>query len=589
MIPKLYLYIDNFSFSDYYSANCIACEAFMPNKKGAKTLSRNTQNFLFLTHKKIEEKSRKRGISDSLTCWPVVLEFDFEENRVISAPVVFVTEAENGCSLTCGDLKDYDAEKYLGCYVYTTLPFSSVSKILFENETQIADSDKSMFPDFMWRADIVDILNKDAFAEDFELRFDDDAILQSLTTIEAPVKVAFPANKYLSAILQFIDGTKEWKSGKYQASFDSVLQEYFDIKTDTIRKILSAKNMPVPDELFQGSSEHLNLIPENFDNGTESDEQQLYNTIVQAFLSNTNKCEPNTVHELLIKIKENLNDTTDEKNAEQISKIIDSIEGCFLNSIGCTVDNIIQNIVSTYSKDSVLIALLFVIKNPEEYEKFVRSLSLYRADSITTRRAMVLWGFLNGSRGIPVRMTGRDNIVLWSFIEWKFAEISNSLWKFTKPMATEDLPCGIAINSEEIITFEEVYDFLISHRSAITNQFLKEIYNAAKNMDRKLSKTDPYCEYILTDNNFYSKLPHPKDSLKPISKAELNAINKSFAKKYKELMSVIQNNPVMNYDGIYQNLVSKKPSFKKIWDLIEDRIKEFYISQRGKQEKNEQV
>ena len=47
MLPKLYLYIDNYSFSDYYSANALVCESYMPNKKGSRTLGRNTQNFLF--------------------------------------------------------------------------------------------------------------------------------------------------------------------------------------------------------------------------------------------------------------------------------------------------------------------------------------------------------------------------------------------------------------------------------------------------------------------------------------------------------------------------------------------------------------
>ena len=105
---------------------------------------------------------------------------------------------------------------------------------------------------------------------------------------------------------------------------------------------------------------------------------------------------------------------------------------------------------------------------------------------------------------------------------------------------------GIEINSEEIITFEEVHAFLVANAELIMSKgkvFLKEIYTVAKNIDRKLSKADPYCGYLLTEENFYSKLPKLKsEEGKLISRAEFEAFDKAYTKKYKELITTIKKN-----------------------------------------------
>ena len=149
MKHKLYLYLDNFSFSDYYATQCIACEAFMPNKKGSRTISRGTENFLFLTHIKADTTSRHAGITDQLISWPVTLECVLDDEIIENFPVVFLHKSDDQ-RLERGDIKDYDADKHVGCFAFAEIPFSTVTKIFFENEDQLIDSDKSIFPDFMW-------------------------------------------------------------------------------------------------------------------------------------------------------------------------------------------------------------------------------------------------------------------------------------------------------------------------------------------------------------------------------------------------------------------------------------------------------
>ena len=580
MLPKLYLYIDNFSFSDYYSSNSISCEAYMPNKKGSRTLARNTQNFLFLTHKKIDEKSRLDGISDQLTSWPVTLEFGFSTDMFDGYSVIFVKSCGEGYTLECGDLSEYDTSLHLGCYVYGELPFTAVTKILFDDECQMTDSDKSIFPDFLWQDALVDVLNPNDFSEAFILTVGDEELLSKMTVVASAQTMISDSNKYRAAILQLVNGTKTWQVGKYRTSFDSALQHFFEISTDTVKEILSAKQMPVQEELFSDSNEELVLIPTQFDNYALSCEQGTYNAIVRAFLANQAKCTPTVIHDLLKNIKAQMADISDEASASKFSEMLDAIEGCSLNTIGFTVDGVLSTIEKDFSEKSVLKALLFAIKNSAEYEKFVLSLDMYKADTITKRRAMILWGFLNGTRGIPSRGYNRDNMQLWANIEWKCAQLVNSNCKINKPANCADSPCGITITSEEIITFDEVHAFLSQYK--LSKGFLQEIYTIAKNLDRKLAKEDPYCGYILTDENFYSKLPRLNIADgKLIKKSELDAFDKAYAKKYKELMGAIKKSAFLDCDAIRHDWIVCKPNFKKIWDVVEDRLKAFYVKQRG--------
>jgi hypothetical protein len=195
---------------------------------------------------------------------------------------------------------------------------------------------------------------------------------------------------------------------------------------------------------------------------------------------------------------------------------------------------------------------------------------------------MVLWAFLNGSKGIPAHGHNRDNRMLWENVEWKYSQIFGNTYKLKKPVNVADNLCGISISSEEIITFEEVYEFLVADTNHLTKGFLKSVYMVAKNSDRKLSKADPYSGYVLSEENFYSKLPKlQSDEGKLVSKAEFDAFEKEYLKKFKELIKNVKKNVELNYVGIYKEWIVNKDNFKKIWNVLEDEIKSFYVKQRG--------
>ena len=585
MLPKLYLYIDNYSFSDYYSANALVCESYMPNKKGSRTLGRNTQNFLFLTHKKLNSVSRNKGIEDQITNWPVVLELSFNSNQLEKCPVILVRDGTEGYSFEVADLSAYNPEVDLGCYVWGELPLSAVSKVLFNDECQMADSDKSIFPDFLWPANMIDVIIESEFTEELDLNIHDETLVTHLSKEGTPVETLLSTSKYRAAMLQLVNGTRSWVTGKYRASFDSVLIDCFSLETSAIHAHLTKLSMPNVDQLFGESVEKVCLIPTNLDEETASVEQRIYNAITSVFLTNNEKCTPAVIHALLDSIKSKIASVLDETAGATLAEHVDAIEACALNAVGYTVDNVINNITTTYGEDSVLKALFFAVKNASEFDKFILSLSLYKVDSITARRAMVLWGFLNGTRGIPARGYNRDNAMLWVTIEQRCAQLLDCGFRMKNDLATSNDFGGIEINSEEIITFEEVHAFLVANAELIMSKgkvFLKEIYTVAKNIDRKLSKADPYCGYLLTEENFYSKLPKLKsEEGKLISRAEFEAFDKAYTKKYKELITTIKKNALLDYDSIYKEFVVSTLNFKKIWDILEEKIKLFYVRARG--------
>ena len=580
-----YLYFDNFSFSDSFSSNAILCERIMPNKKGTKTFSRSTENFLFLTHKKINNTLRAQGITDSLSNWAVTLELFFDSAKYSQFPVFFVRKEGDNIFIEKGDLKDYNEDIHLGAYVYMEIPFTMVSHIYFENEEQLMDSDKSIFPDFLWRSDIVRVVNNDDFIDNLDLLSANEDVEEQILNKMADVDYIYMLNKYKAAILQYVNGSRQWISDKHLTTFDKSLLDFFGINVDDVKNILETNNCSYNPLILTEKSEALEIIPSNKE--TISEEQKIYNAIARVFIFNNEKCTPAIVNQLLYRIKENISLLVQEQALNEVNTTIDAIEGCYLNNVGFSLDDTLERISTIHGKDSVFKALFFAIKNPSDYEKFVLSLSVYKVDKLTARRSMVLWGVLNGLRGIPANGANRDNLILWENIESKSLKFVNNEmhYKFNDESTNTDKTCGIIIDSKEIITLDEVYAFFADKKSCLTVGFLKDVYTVAKSCDKKISKNDPYIKYTLSKMELLSLFKVlEKEADKLLSKAELCLIDKTFSKNYKDVMTKCNKNAVCDYEAIYKDWILNRDNFVKIWNLIEDKIKLFYVSQRGKNE-----
>lgn len=581
-METLYLYIDNFSFADSFSSNAIFCERMMPNKKGVKTISRLSDNFLFVTHKKLNANLRMQGITDALTNWPIVLELSYISSKYTEFPVVFV---KSDLSFVKGDLRDYNPDSYIGAYVYMEIPFTMVSHIYFENEAQLMDSDKSIFPDFLWRENIVSVINSGEFIDTVELLPSSEELETFTSYIDKNISLVYTLNKYKAAILQFVNGSREWVTGKHLTTFDKKLFDFFGVDINYVKNILDSKNASYNPLVFSDVEEPLDVIPMFRDDFSE--EQKIYNFIVRVFIENREKCNPSIINRLLGEIKREVAMVIAEPKLNEINTTLEEIEGCYLNNVGFSLDKTLDRISVVHGNNSVFKALFFVIKNPADYEKFVLSLSIYKVDSLTARRAMILWGFLNGLRGVPAIGSNRDNLVLWEnldFIASSFVDIS-SYYKFNSSTIDIDNTCGIVVDSKEIITPDEVHAFLVEDKNRLTKGFLKDLYFVAKTCDKKFAKNDPYAKYSIPKTDALELLKLiDKEADKFLSKSEVDAFDKAFTKKYKDLISKSKKNIVYDYEAIYKDWILKYDNFVKIWNLLEDKIKQFYVSQRGKNE-----
>ena len=581
-MKTLYLYVDNFSFADIFSSNAIFCEKIMPNKKGAKSISRSSDNFLFVTHKKLNANLRMQGITDVLTNWSVVLELSYIPTKYTEFPVIFV---KSDLSLEQGDLKDYNPDIYIGAYVYMEIPFTMVSHIYFENEDQLIDSDKSIFPDFLWRENIVSVINNEEFIDSIELLPSSEDLEIFTSYIDKNLSLVHILNKYKAAILQFVNGTRGWVSGKHLTTFDKKLFDFFGVDINYVKDILDSKNMTYNPLVFLDEGDSLDVIP--MFKGDFSEEQKIYNLIVRVFIENYEKCNPSIVNRLLDEIKRGASMFIAEPKLNEFITTLEEIEGCYLNNVGFSLDKTLERISTVHGNNSVFKALFFVIKNPADYEKFVLSLSVYKVDSLTARRSMTLWGFLNGLRGVPASGSNRDNLVLWENLDFRASSIIDipSYYKFNGLTINTDNTCGIVVESKEIITPEEVQAFLVEDKNRLTKGFLKDVYLVAKTCDKKISKNDPYAKYTISKTDALELLKMiDKDSDKLLTKSELDVLDKSFTKKYKDLMCKSKKSIVYDYEAIYKDWILKYDNFVKIWNLLEDKIKQFYVSQRGKNE-----
>lgn len=568
MRNQFYLYIDNFSFSDCATTNSILSNSLVPNKKGNKTISRNTQDFLFITHSRLCKEVRNHGIIDQLVSWPVTLELCFESIEYKKFPVIFVNADGAKKKLKFGDLKDYDEQKHKGCYILQEIPFSMISGIYFEDESQLRDSDKSVFPDFLWREEYNHIIDNTSFNESIELSYSDEEIRNAIPKKNRNDETIYVLDKYKAATLQFVNGTRYWHHKGYITSFDSSLLQYFGIKIEDVKAILSKKEMVVPEDTLKDTIEKISLVPKRLKE--DSTEQGIYNSIVNVFLTNRDKCIPVTVNSLMNQIKEKFTSNMSSDEADEYIKTIDDIEKYYLNVTGIKIDEVLKRIDDKHTSNSVLKALLFTIKNAEEFDKLVLSLKLYNVDSLTYRRAMVLWGFLNGMSGIPAYRHNRENNVLWKCIEHKISDYNNSSIKIISNdyYKESESSFGIDLTSELVVSFEEVYACFSKDIKQLNYELLQGIYNTAKNVDKKLFKEERYIYYDC------SELSKEFDDIKTIKG---NKILKEDINHIENLVKKLKKNQKLDEIAVYEDYVLKKDNFNKIWSKDSEELKRYFI------------
>ena len=475
---KFYFYTNKNVLFDFLGRNIIAPDPIVKDIKRYRTIATASDYFLFITHKKLDRKSREQGIAEPEFVYPVTLELsEVQEN---DGRAVLVSKSETALDYILAPISEYDAEKHIGAYLIGEIPLSRVEKIYFDTQ-----DDQDMFsrpsPDYWYPENKYAILPND-FNEELVIELQEDKILETSGFSKDEIIASFRSReKKRAALLNFVNGTKKWQHDKYVFNMDDSLQQLFGLKDEDIASALP-HYAEVKDK---GNVEYICLVGETEEQGTEFN-QKIYNYVREALIRqpyNTQK-QPELIMEILNVLCEKV--TAECKSPVEVNIVRQSfveIEKMISDDSNKGPEEIMAAIPEPID---VLKALLLVVKNPNRYEVFLEALDVYHVDLLTKRRAAVLGGMLTGLYGMPGEDFNKDNQSLWQFIEAfvyrREKQIVPTLAISAPDSSLENgAVLGIRLKEECIVTAGEIRKaILATPKEKLTSTFYYKLLEAAE-------------------------------------------------------------------------------------------------------------
>lgn len=457
---KFYFYTNKNVLFDFLARNIIAPDSIVKDIKRYRTISSASDHFLFVTHKKLDRKSREWGIAEPEFVYPVTLELSKHEN---DGQAVLVSKSEAGAEYACARLIEYDPEKHVGAYLLGEIPLSRIEKIYFDTQ-----NDQDVFsrpsPDYWYPKNKYALL-PEGFTEELALTVEEEKIVAaSGLGREEIISSLRKREKQRAAVLNFINGTKTWQYDRYRFNMDGSMQKLLGLKDEDVSAVLphyaEAKGTGNDNE------EKVCLVGEAQEQGEEFN-QKIYNHVRDVLIDqpyDTQK-QLELITEILKSILEKI-----KKECESSGefKIVQELMRDIWRLISDASDKGPEEIMKGVPESiNVLNALLFVVKNPNKYDHFLDALDAYHADLRTKRRAATLWGALNGLYGMPGEGFNKDNQQLWQFIEgFVYAREGKTLPSLAVTMPTvtveQGVVLGIRLGEERIVTAEEVREVMLA-------------------------------------------------------------------------------------------------------------------------------
>ena len=474
---NFYFYTNKNIMFDFLGRNIIAPDPIVKDIKRYRTIATASDYFLFVTHKKLDRKSREQGIAEPEFVYPVTVELtELQKN---DGQAVLVSKDEDGMEYSLAALADYDVEKHIGAYLIGEIPLSRVGRIYFD-----AQDDMDMFsrpsPDYWYPTNKYGLLPDD-FTEELAIELEQDKIITASGMNSDDIIAGFRIReKRRAGILNFINGTRKWQCDKYVFNIDSGLQQLFGLKDEDVSAVLPH----YLEMMDKGRVEYLTLCGSA--EPSKEFNQIIFDNICETLLSqpyNTQK-QPDQIVEILNDICGKICDAcSTPQEANMVKQSIVDIEKLISDSSNKGPEEIMAGILEPID---MLKALLFVSKNPNRYELFLEALEAYHADQLTKRRAAVLWGIFNGLYGMPGEDFNKDNQELWQFIEASVyaAEVGQ------KPSLSVIMPdmtiekgniLGLHLNEERIVTAGEIRETILTMpKDKLNKAFYDKLLAAAE-------------------------------------------------------------------------------------------------------------
>lgn len=552
---KFYFYTNKNIMFDFLGRNIIAPDTVVRDIKQYRTIATASDYFLFVTHMRLDRRSREQGIGETDFVYPVALELS--DLQADDGQAVLVSKTKSGIEYTLKKLSEYDPKTCIGAYLIGEIPLSRIEKIYFDTQ-----DDQDMFsrpsPDYWYPTNKYGLLPED-FSEKLTLKLDEERILEaSGLSVDDMIKCFREREKHRAAILNLINGTKKWQHDQYLFNIDDRMQKLLGLKDKDISTALP-HYVKVKDK---GIVEYLCLAGETQEHSQEFN-QKIYNHIwttlvLQAY---NNQKQPELIVEILHSLRNKIvAECKSKKEATIIQQLIGEIEKLISDSTNKSPEEIMASIPEPID---VLKALMFVVKNPNRYDLFLEALDAYHADQLTKRRAAILWGALNGLYGMPGENHNKDNQQLWQFIEAFVLEKASRM----QPSLSVKMPnvrlekktvLGITLEEERIITAEEIRRTILDiPKEKIPNIVYSKLLEAAE-IDAGSKKK--------AENRGYTHIVASID-LPQIKKGDI--LNASKKKILEQLIKDCKN-PVPNREKLFVDYVEDQGKFVSVFDRDPD-------------------
>lgn len=475
---KFYFYTNKNIMFDFLGRNIIAPDPIVRDIKRYRTIATVSDYFLFVTHKKLNRKSREQGIAEPEFVYPVTLELS--GTQMNDGEAVLVSKSKTTLEYSLAPLSKYDPGIHIGAYLIGEIPFSRIEKVYFDTQ-----DDQDMFsrpsPDYWYPTNKYAILPDD-FSEELTIDLEEEKIVEASGLSREKIIASLRSReKQRAALLNFVNSTKKWQHDKYVFNMDGSLQQLFGLKDKDIAYALPH----YADVKNKGNVEYICLVGEAQELGAEFN-QKIYNYIREALIEqpyNTQK-QPELIIEILNSLCEKI--TAECKSSIEVRIVRQSfaeIEKLISDASNKGPEEIMADIPEPID---VLKALLFVAKNPNRYDIFLEALDAYHADLLTKRRASVLWGTLNGLYGMPGEDFNKDNPALWQFIEATVYAREGQIIPTLSIMVPDSslangTVLGITLKEERIVTAGEIRAaILATPKEKLTAAFYNKLLEAAE-------------------------------------------------------------------------------------------------------------
>ena len=475
---KLNLYINKNLLFDYLSRNLIAPDSVVHDRKKNRTISTKSENFLFVTHKKLNRKSREQGIAEPDFVCPITL--SLSEPVETDGSAILVSKSNTDIDYTFTNLANYDSEKHIGAFLIGEIPFSRIENIYFDTQDDLAAFTRPS-PDYWYPTNKFSLLPKAEFIDEFSLEsVSDETLLGSSMTSDDIIKAIRSREKQRAALLSFFYGSSSWQYGNYAFSIEANIQQMLGIKDEDISLF-----MPHYCELRDSNPIDLVSLVGEAPAQQATINYAIYNHICETLITEDNPSQllPDYMVKLLHTIFEKvIVDPVTAPNAKIIQKAFEEIGKLITDASDKSPEQLLASIPPELT---AVKALLFITKNPCRFDLFLESLSAYHADLSTKRYALVFWGFLNGLYGVPSEEFQKDNQQLWQFIEAfvsKQEKTSPSSLAVSMPDTSiiNGKVLGITLKEERLVTAEETREaLLLAPIDSFSSAFYAKLLDAA--------------------------------------------------------------------------------------------------------------